>query len=55
MTLVLVAAMSSMEKKMVSDGENEKITVAALFIDDGAGDSCGGSNGRRRIDAPLDA
>ena len=34
MTRVSVAAMSSMRKKMVSDGENEKMIVAALFIDD---------------------
>ena len=28
------AEVSSMRKKMVSNGENEKMTVAVLFIDD---------------------
>ena len=36
-------------------GENEGMTATGLFIDEGARDSCIGSNGRSCNGAPLDA
>ena len=53
--LVTVAATSSMEEKMVNEGENGKVTAAVLFIDGAVGDSCVGSYGGSRNGAPLDA